>query len=414
MNQFQNTSWVSLKVLRFLTNNLTVAEYFNNEWEKDYKKEFAPGSSIDVKFPQSFLTIDGPGYAPQGINRIKTTITLDQWIQVPFEWDDMERALKLERSEDELDEQYFEPAGKQIAQEIDSRCALFAKNNLSTIVGSLGTDPTSLFTYDLAKSRLLQKAALAGKRSLCISSSMMNNLAPAIQTLLQPGDEISRMFKEGYIGLLKNFDLYESQSLYSHTTGVWANQAGVTVTGAGQNGSSLIITGTNGDTITKGDKIALANVNFVNPRTRRIVGGTGNSATFTVTQDYTLTGGADTISILPPIYGPGSQYQNVDALPLNGAVVTLWPGTVMANAAAKTGTVGLGITKYAFALVGAKLYLPTAVEEKSQKQDPKTGIAVRFVHAWDPYHSLNIHRFDTLIGNGNLYQDNGAVGIAAA
>jgi hypothetical protein len=413
-NQFVNTSWVSLKVLRFLTNNLTVAEYFNNEWEKDYKKEFAPGSTIDVKFPQSFLTIDGPGYVPQGINRIKTTITLDQWVQIPFEWDDMEVALKLERSEEELDEQYFRPAGEQMANEWDSRAALFAKNNTSTIVGALGTDPTSLTTYDLAKSRLLQKACLKGKRALCISSSMMNALAPAIQALLNPGDEVSQMFKEGYIGVLKNFDLYESQNLYQHTTGVWANQVGVTVTGAGQSGSSLIITGTAGDTITKGDKIGLANVNFVNPRSRRVVGGTNNGETFTVMQDYTLTGGADTISILPPIYGPGTQYQNVDALPANGAVVTLWPGTTIANGASATGTLGLGITKYSFAMVGAKLYLPTAVEEKSQKQDPKTGIAVRYTHTWDAFHSLNIHRLDSLGGFGNLYQDNGAVGIAGA
>lgn len=412
-NQFVNTSWVSLKVLRFLTNNLTVAEYFNNEWEKDYKKEFAPGSTIDVKYPQSFLTVDGPGYVPQGINRIKTTITLDQWVQIPFEWDDMEVALKLERSEEELDMQYFEPAGKQMAQEWDSRAALFATNNISTIVGQLGTDPTSLTTYDLAKSRLLQKAALSGKRTLCISSDMMNALAPVIQAFLNPGDEVSRMFKEGYIGILKNFDLYESQSLYQHTSGVWANQLGVTVTGAGQSGSALIITGGAGDTINKGDKISLGVVQFVNPRTRRTVGG-NNLATFTVTQDYILTGGADTISILPPIYGPGTQYQNVDSLPLNGDVVTLFPGTTMVNGAAKTGTVGLGLTKFAFAMVGAKLYLPSAVEEKSQKQDPQTGIAVRYVHAWDAFHSLNVHRFDSLGGFGNLYQDNGAVGVLGA
>ena len=135
-NQFQNTSWVSLKVLGFLTNNLTVAEYFNRDWEKDFRREFAPGSTIDVKFPQSFLTIDGPGYAPQGINQQITTITLDQWVQIPFEWDDMEVALKLERSEEELDRMYFEPAGKQMAQEWDSRAALFATNNLSTIVAN--------------------------------------------------------------------------------------------------------------------------------------------------------------------------------------------------------------------------------------------------------------------------------------
>ncbi|HEX3941589.1 MAG TPA: P22 phage major capsid protein family protein [Acidobacteriaceae bacterium] len=413
-NQFENTSWVSLKVLGFLTNNLTVAEYFNRDWEKDFRREFAPGSTIDVKFPQSFLTIDGPGYAPQGINQQITTITLDQWVQIPFEWDDMEVALKLERSEEELDRMYFEPAGKQMAQEWDSRAALFATNNISTIVGQLGTDPTSLTTYDLAKSRLLQKAALGGKRSLCISSDMMNALAPVIEAFLNPGDEVSRMFKEGYIGILKNFDLFESQSLYVHTSGVWASQTGVTMVGANQTGSSISIQGSNGDTIKQGDKISIGAVHFVNPRTRRVVGGSNNLATFTVTQDYTLTGGTDVISILPPIYGPGSQYQNVDALNNNGDQLALFPGTNMVDGQSKSGTIGLGLTPSAFAMVGAKLYLPDAVEESSQKMDPDTGIAIRYVHAWDPFHSLNIHRFDSLGGFGNLYQDNGAVGVLGA
>lgn len=403
-----------MDVLRLLTNDLTVAEYFNTDWDKDFKKEFAVGSTIQVKFPQTFFVIDGPGYVPQGIDRISTTVTLDQWIQVPFEWDDYEAAVKLERSKEEIREQYLEPAAAQIAQEFDSRAANWGRHYSSTLVGALGTDPTSLTTYDIAKSRLLQKACLKGKRSLCISSSMMNALSPVITTLLQPADPIASMFKEGAIGKLKTFDVYESQSLYQHTTGVWANQAGVTVTGAGQNGSSLIITGTNGDTLTFGDKFAIAGVNFVNPRTRRTVGGTNNLQVFTVTQDYTLTAGPDTISILPAIYGPTSHYQNVDALPADGAVLTLWPGTTMANATAKTGTVALALTKYGFAMVGGKLYLPTAVEDRSQKQDPKTGIAVRFVKAWDPVRSMQIHRFDSLLGFGNLYQDNGVVAIAGA
>lgn len=413
-DQFLDTSWISMDVLRLLTNDLTVAEYFNSDWDKEFKKEFAVGSTIQVKFPQTFFVIDGPGYVPQGIDRISTTVSLDQWIQVPFEWDDYDAAVKLERSKEELREQYLGPAAEQIAQEYDSRAANWGRHFSSTLVGSLGTDPTSLTTYDLARSRLLQKACLKGKRSLCVSSSMMSALSPVITTLLDPGDEISRMFKDGYIGRLKGFDLYESQSLYTHTTGVWASQVGITVTGANQSGTSLIITGGAGDTILFGDKFAIAAVNFVNPRTRRTVGGTSNSQVFTATQDFTLTGGADTISILPPIYGPGSHYQNVDALPLNNAVLTLWPGTTIANGASATGTVGLALTKYAFAMVGGKLYLPTAVEDRSQKQDPKTGIAVRFVKAWDPVRSMQIHRFDSLLGFGNLYQENGAVAVAGA
>ena len=67
-----------MEVLRLLVNKLTVAEYFNMDWEKDFKKEFAVGATIQVKFPQTFTIRNGLGYNPQGIDRISTTISLDQ------------------------------------------------------------------------------------------------------------------------------------------------------------------------------------------------------------------------------------------------------------------------------------------------------------------------------------------------
>jgi len=203
--------------------------------------------------------------------------------------------------------------------------------------------------------------------------------------------------------------VFVEQSLYQLTAGTWASA--VTVTGAGQSGSSLVITGTNGDTINQGDKFSIANVNMVNPRTRRIP-GPKTAQTFTATANFTLTGGNDTITVLPAIFGPGSQYQNVDALPANGAALTLFPGTTSPNGA--VGTVGLALTKYAFAIVGMRFYLPKAVEARSQAEDKLTGIPVRFVKAWDPVHSMQIHRFDTVCGFGSLWQDNAAVALLGA
>src|SRR5215831_9415094 len=92
-NNFLNTNWVSMDILRLLLNKREVAEYFNRSWERDFEKEFAPGASITVKFPQRFLTTNGMTYAPQGINRISTTVSLDQRVQIAFEWDDYERQL---------------------------------------------------------------------------------------------------------------------------------------------------------------------------------------------------------------------------------------------------------------------------------------------------------------------------------
>ncbi len=414
-NLFLNTSWISMEVLRNLKNALKVAEYFNHDWEKDYEKAWAVGTTIQVKFPQQFTIRNGLGYDPQGINRISTTISLDEPFGIDFQWDDYEAAVKAERSEEEIREQYLAPAGVQLANEWDSRAALFAKNNTSQIVGSLGTDPTSIVFLDQARARLLQKAGsyLSKKRAALISSSMQtNSINTPVTSLFQPTDAITEAFKEGSMGKLKTFDVFEEQNLYSHTAGTWA--AAVTISGAGQSGTSLNIIDSVGDTFNVGDKFSIANVNLVNPRSRRPPGPL-TPQTFTVTVALVGTG-ADVLNFLPAIYGPAggqpSQYQNVDALPLNGAALTLFPGTPNPNGA--TGTVGLAITPMAFAIVGMRFYLPKAVEARSQAEDKATGIPVRFVKAWDAYHSLQINRFDTVGGFGNLYQDNAVVGILGA
>lgn len=409
-NNFLNTQWVAMEILRLLLNKLVCTEYFNRQWQKEFEQEFAVGSTVTIKFPQRFKTASGMGYAPQAINRISTTVALDQWVQIAFEWDDYERAVKLERGEAQLRENYWDPAAEAMAQDFDSRAAQWAYQNASNVVGALGTDPTSVQTYYQARQRLLEKAASPGKRGALISSSMMTSLGTNITSIFNPADEVTKMFKEGAIGKLANMMFYESQSLYSHTAGTWAGA--VTVTGAGQSGNSLIITAGAGDTFNKGDKFSILNVNAVNPMTYRVA-GVAQAQQFTITQDFTAAGGgADVINFLPAIYGPGSQYQNVTALPAAGAALTLWPGTTSPNG--KVGTVGLALAPRAFAMVGAKLYVPKAVEMAGAAQDPRSGISVRKVKAWDPVRSLQINRMDSLLGFGNLYQDNDAVCIAGA
>lgn len=409
-NQFITVQWVSDEILRLVVNKLQVADSFNTSFKKDFTREFAVGETVQVKFPQLWKVADGQGYQPQGIQRMSTTVAIDQWLQIAFEADDLEDALKMERSEAEIREQYIDPAASAMAQDIDSRAAKWAYQNSNNVLGALGTDPTGVATYYNANARMLSLACPMDKpRAMCISASMMSVFGQNITTIFNPQNEIASMFKEGYITRNAGMDWYVENSLYSHTAGTWAST--VTVTGANQSGSSLIITGTNGDTLKAGDKFSIANVNLVNPRTYRIP-GPATAKSFTVTQDYTLDGSADTINILPAIYGPGSQYQNVDNLPTDGAALTLWPGTTSPNG--KVGTAALALSKYAFALTGARLYLPKAVESRSQSMDKDTGIGMRWIKFYDAVRTIQGNRLDSLLGFGNLYQDYGSVVVAGA
>jgi len=65
-------------------------------------------------------------------------------------------------------------------------------------------------------------------------------------------------------------------------------------------------------------------------------------------------------------------------------------------------------------MVGVKLEIPKAVEIASQTRDPETGIAIRFIRAFDPVQSRMINRWDVLYGFGGLYPDNCGVRVLCA
>src|SRR6185437_6712321 len=410
-NTFLDTSWIAMEPLALLINDLVVASKFNTDYEKEFRKDFAVGSSITVKFPQQFLVVEAMGYAPQGVNRISTTVSLDTWLQVPFEWDDYEAAVKLERSKEELRKQYFYPAAQALAQKFDDKAALWGYQNASMTVGVLGTDPTAVNTYYSARRQLREAPSSPSEKVLCLSSSMVQSLGQNITTVFNPQAEISRLFKEMRLGPLAGFRLEESNSLWAHTAGTWAGA--VTVSGANQTGTSLVVTFTAGDSVNIGDKFSIANVNKVNRMTRRIVGpATAKVFTITTAIASAAGGGGDTINFLPAIFGPGSQYQNVDALPANSAALTLWPGTT--SPSGKVGTAALALGDEAFAMISGRLYQPKKVEDGYVQQDKQTGIALRFIKFFDPVRSMQGHRYDSLIGFGNLFQDNDAVVVAGA
>lgn len=410
-NTFAFPNWVSLEPLRLLINKLEVASVFNTEWQKEFEQDFPIGSVTQVKIPQKFIIRDGLGYTPQPINRLTTTINVNQIMGLDFEWDSFEKALNMERSQEEIREQYLEPAAEQIAQEIDTRAALFAYQNANNSVGTIGVDPNTVTTFAQARQRMFELACPpGGEKALCIPPQVSTSMVPALQSLLNPASDISRQYKEGSLGKLHGFEIYECMSLWRHTAGTWAAHANTVNTGNVNNGGNQIgLNLTAADTINAGDILTIANVNQVNPMTRRFLSPVLKQ--FVVLQSLVATGGgaaADFVVVSPAIFGPGSQYQNVDALPVNGATVNvLFPSGA-------SGAQALAIHGDAFGLAGVRLEEPKATELTSQSRDPRTRIALRFVRMFDPVQSKMINRFDCVFGFGQLYSDNCAVRMQCA
>ena len=411
-NNFATTNWVSMRILWFFKNSYEVAEQFNSEWENEFSKSFPIGSTAQIKFPQQWLVTTGLAYQEQGIARLVTTVNLDQIRGIHFGWDSYERLVKMERSEKELEESYLYPAGQQLAQQIDSDCANWARLYTSNVAGTLGTDSTTIAFATLAERILFAYACpQAAGRYFCLSPSLNESYVKNNVTQFNPQKDISDMFREGVIGTAAGWKWVRSNSLQQHTVGTAPTHT-TSVIGAGQSGGSLVISGTAADTINPGEKFNIALVNAVNPVTRLKNGLGLKQFVYTGGTSFALTGGNDTIPIYPAIYGPGSQYQNVDALPANNAALTFWPGTTTPSGL--SGTVSLALSKYAFAKAFGKFENPESAEKSEHAEDPDTGANIAFVRAWDQFNRKMTNRFDMCYGFGNLRADYGAVAVAGA
>lgn len=409
-NTFQKVSWVTMESLRRLVNRLEVAKYFNTDLSREYKKPYPIGATFQAKLPQRYIIRDGVTFVPQDIDRRTTTITMEQPFGVDFAWDTVEKVLDLERGEDIVRREYIDPAMDQIAQEIDSRCAYYAIYNCPNIVGALGTTPTAISTYHEARQRLVEYAVTPGVKGMIVSPGMHSTLGANLTTILNPQREISDLFLEGLLGNAAGFKWHESMSLYSHTAGTMT-VGDMTVTSAIADGAtSMSLTSASaGVSFNKGDIINFTTRMAVNPSTRRSV---GHAKQVVLTQDASRVGaGAVTIYFKPALYGPGSQYQNIDALPTTGDVVVLMPGTTTPSG--KAGINGLAINRDAYALVSVPMQLPKAVEVASQQRDPKTGISISFIRQFEGRTLTWINRFDVMIGFGDLYPENCCVRVAS-
>jgi hypothetical protein len=410
-NNFKKVDWVVAESLRLLLNKLEVGQFFNTDLSKEYKKAFAVGSTIRVKFPQRFITRDGVGYSPQPIDRKTTDVIVDQLVGVDFEWDSVEKVLDMERGEEAVKREYLDPAMAAISQEIDSRCAKYAYQNCPNISGVLGTTPTAITTYLGAEQLLFEQSCPSNDRGLIISAGMDATIVGQLTLLTNPQAEISHQYRNGFMRRAAGFDWYRSNSLWDHTCGTWASACTVQTTPS-DGATSLTVGGTVTQTFKKGDVVNLTATYATNPSTHR---STGVLKTFVVTQDLTLTGGtSDTLYLYPPLYGPGSPYQNVDAMPVGAtAVVTNWPGTTTPGTGPKHGVQGLALQRDAFALAGVSLELPksSSVEIARQMRDPETGIAISFIRSFEPRTLSWINRFDCLFGFGVLHAQHCSVRI---
>lgn len=407
------TDKVAAKIVRRVKNKLGIAGTFTKKFEMDFEDNADPiGQTLRVKKPLRGRIVDGFDWVGGDYERIWTTVGPFQPFHVELQAGALEKMFEMERGERALDENLYNPLTDQLAQEIDSRAAVFAALNTSMRVGAIGTTPTSFDTFGSATTRINEKDGFTGNRraGMFISPeaqrSMVSGTPNALALFHNGGANPNTVFREGVIGRYSGYEIEESMSLYTHTSGIVADVAVLTVSVTSLEGAtSIVIAATTGDTFKAGDSISVAGRSDVNPTTReslfrdRILAIAGVKG-----QTYTAAAGVVTLPLVEPLYGPASVYQNILTLPTALDVVTFNPGTTMVNGLAKSGRYGMVYTNDAFALVGAKVprVKKTAFDEVASYQDPDTGIEVAILGWTVPESRQQRWRADVCIGFGNL------------
>ena len=385
-NSYLTISLITREALRILENNLTAAKLVNREYNDKFGVDGAKiGTTLNVRKPPKYAGRTGQAMSIENAVETQVAVTLDKQFGVDLEFSSQDLLLSI----DDFAQRFLQPAVSRIANEIDTD-VLLEYDQFYNHVGTPGTTPTALLTYLQAGVRLNDDATpMDGQRSMIVDPLMEATIVDALKGLFQQATAIAEQYTKGQMGTVAGFDWYMDQNVPVHTVGALGGTP--LVNGASQTGSTLDTDGWTATTgaLAKGDIFTIANVNKVNPISKRNL---GKVQQFRVTAAVTANGSGEIeISIDPPITTSGPN-QTVNAAPANNAAITV------VGAASTNSPQGLALHKDAITLVSADLPLPRGVDMAGRMSDKQLGVSIRLVRQYDIRTDYFPCRLDVLYG----------------
>lgn len=403
-----------MEVPRLVANKLAggIATQYSSAYNDDFKQGFPIGRTMRVPLRYRPTLRVGNEIQPNNYVIPETDINVQQQEGVDFINSDMELIFDTNRPESAVRAEQLDGAATVIAQRVESVLSEFAALNIPNSVGILGTSPSTAAIARQARTTMKNLAGWTKDLKLNISSYAMETIGEGERSTFNPNQLISKSNEEGDLTRWGGFNFYESESLATFTVGVFSGT--FAVSGAGQQGSVINITGSNnGDIIKRGTTIAFDGSIRVNPSSKAPIGN--SRAGFVVTADTTIAGGIAALPIYPPIINPGAEVaggmSNIDS-PLGAtANITIMPNTTSPGTGPKSGKIGMVIAKDAFALVSGKFPMPFTGEAENMliREVPGTKIKIRQWLFSDGMQGNHYCRYDFVIGYGRLQPDVAAV-----
>ena len=389
-NNFTNTRKVAMKALDSYENELEVLSGFNTDWAAEFNKgEQKIGDYLLVRWPYRWQVVDGAALQKQPMDDQFSQIRVDRHKQIGWDVTKWDEALNV----DDLYKRCFETQILQMANEGDDDACKFAYQNTNMIQGTLGTYPASLtdaqsqMLFAMAKLKAMGCHKMDDIRAVLSPWQSANSQAYTNQQFNSQAI-LAAQYRTGKLQDAFGFNrILTDQNIRSHQSGTFVGTPQIASGNSAADGATSLVTSgwTAGDTLFTGDVIGVAGTQPVNPVNRRVpsipTANNGLLLPLVITQDFVAVGagGNDTIYVSVggsaySLRGPG-QYQNCDALPAAGSLITVWPGTT--SPSGKAGVQGLAFGPDAFA------YVPIAFRDPSKDgawgatvRDPKTGMSL--------------------------------------
>ena len=339
-----------------------------------YKK----GDTVKIEVPQSGVVFNGPVFAEGGsatdVTQRFVNLTLDTQKHIGLRFGAKERLLKIA----DFKENILRPQIRTLSSVVEADMIKRAVIATPNLVGTPGSAPSTMKTFAEARALMQRFLAPSGNRTTLISSEINVNLTDEARKLFNPTATNSKAFMEGSLGRAMGADFYEHQSVPVIANGA-ANT--VTVSGAGQTGSFLVVAGTS-LVFKAGQVFTITGVNAVHPLTGQ---DTGKLQQFTVLADST----ASPLSIYPAIVptGPG---KNVTASPASGAPL------VLVGAASTGYRQSLMFHRDAFTVATAPLPVIAGCEGYTARMP--NGLSIRVMTGGDFINDAENTRIDLLYG----------------
>jgi hypothetical protein len=339
-----------------------------------YKK----GDTVKIEVPQSGVVFNGPVFAEGGsatdVTQRFVNLTLDTQKHIGLRFGTKERLLNIA----DFKENILRPQIRTLSSVVEADMIKRAVIATPNLVGTPGSAPSTMKTFAEARALMQRFLTPSGNRTTLISSEINVNLTDEARKLFNPTATNSKAFMEGSLGRAMGADFYEHQSVPVIANGA-ANT--VTVSGAGQTGSSLVVAGTS-LVFKAGQVFTITGVNAVHPLTGE---STGKLQQFTVLADAT----ASPLSIYPAIVptGPG---KNVTASPASGAPL------VLVGAASTGYRQSLMFHRDAFTVATAPLPVIAGCEGYTARMP--NGLSIRVMTGGDFINDAENTRIDLLYG----------------